>query len=87
MRADVPVPHGERSSQPGWIEVAARACAPSRPGSWKITWWQPEIRSSSGWTGRSLSLIAAITAAPRSTRSSARAGSTATPAAAASTIA
>ena len=31
-RADVPVPHGERSSQPGWIDVAARASAPSRPG-------------------------------------------------------
>ena len=31
-RADVPVPQGERSSQPGWIEVAARASAPSRPG-------------------------------------------------------
>ena len=30
-RADVPVPHGERSSQPGWIAVAARASAPSRP--------------------------------------------------------
>ena len=34
-RADVPVPHGERSSQPGWIDVAARASAPSRPGAWK----------------------------------------------------
>ena len=33
IRADVPVPHGERSSQPGWIDVAARADAPSRPGS------------------------------------------------------
>ena len=41
MRAHVPVPHGERSSQPGWIEVALRASAPSRPGAWKTTWWQP----------------------------------------------
>ena len=37
-------PAGERSSQPGWIEVAATASAPSRPGSWKTTWWQPLIR-------------------------------------------
>ena len=29
-RALVPVPHGERSSQPGWIDVAARAWIPPR---------------------------------------------------------
>ena len=37
MRAEVPVPHGERSSHPGWIAVALRASAPSRPGSWNTT--------------------------------------------------
>ena len=58
MRALVPVPHGERSSQPGWIETAARASAPSRPGAVKMTWRTPAIRSSSGCTGRSAASIA-----------------------------
>ena len=84
MRADVPVPHGERSSQPGWIDVAPRASAPSRPGAVKITWRQPAMRSSSGCTGRS---TAAITRRPASISSSARPGSTASPTEAASTIA
>ena len=32
IRAEVPVPHGERSSHPGWIAVALRASAPFRAG-------------------------------------------------------
>jgi len=87
IRALVPVPHGERSSQPGWIEVAATASAPSRPGSWKTTWWQPLMRLSPGWTGRSAALIAAITARPASISSVLRDGSTASPAEAAGVIA
>ena len=87
IRAEVPVPQGERSSQPGWIETAARASAPSRPGAVKITWRTPAIRSSSGCTGRSAASIAAITRAPASISSDACSGSTTTCAAAASTIA
>src|SRR5215213_1375524 len=87
IRADVPVPHGERSSQPGWIETAARASAPSRPGAVKITCRTPAMRSSAGCTGGSEASIAAITRAPASISSGARAGSTSRPADAASTIA
>ena len=46
-----PVPHGERSSQPGWIAVALRAFAPSWPGAWNTTCLQPRIAASSGCTG------------------------------------
>ena len=45
----MPVPHGERSSQPGWIAVAARASAPSAPGAWKTTCRQPPTRDDADW--------------------------------------
>src|ERR671919_3097458 len=79
--ADVPVPHGERSSQPGWIDVALRCeRGPSSPGAVKITCLQPTIRSSAGCAGGSAALIAAMTSRPRSMISPLRAGSTASPA-------
>ena len=87
IRADVPVPHGERSSQPGWIEVALTASAPSRPGAWKTTWRQPEMCGSAGCTGGAAASMAAMISAPRAIRLSASLGSTFTPASAAGTSA
>ena len=33
MRALVPVPHGERSNQPGWMAIACRECRAVDPGA------------------------------------------------------
>ena len=87
MRAEVPVPHGERSSQPGWIAVALRACAPSRPGAWKTTWWQPAIREVSGVHRRVGVVDGGHDRQACRDELSARAGSTSSPTEAASTIA
>lgn len=35
IRAEVPVPHGERSNHPGWIAIACRECRASDPGAAK----------------------------------------------------
>ena len=54
MRAEVPVPHGERSNQPGWIAIACRASAPSDPGAMNSTWWQWSTPLDLGWRGGAL---------------------------------
>lgn len=33
MRAEVPVPQGDRSNQPGWMAMAWRECAAVEPGA------------------------------------------------------
>ena len=38
IRAEVPVPHGERSNQPGWIAIACRESRASEPGAMNSTW-------------------------------------------------
>ena len=52
IRALVPVPHGERSTQPGMDRGGGAAVGAVGLGSSvQITWWQPRMASFSGWTG------------------------------------
>ena len=87
MRAEVPVPHGERSNHPGEITIACRECAAVEPGPFTYTWRHPRMAGSVGWIGSCVSLMADMTSIARSMMALPLARSNSTPSCSQSTIA